>query len=142
MGRTNRREAEKIEREKRDALKSEYAKTRTFADSSMTIDEACGRYWTEVGAASHRDIDWYCQFIIRHLGADRPIRDITDGDVARLLAARRKELVSYPKMIAGKKAKERTPKLVSNATVNRSVIDPLRRILRRAAVKWKEHVPH
>jgi integrase len=142
-GRTNRREAEKAEREVRDSLKAEFKKSRTFGDAPMTLDQACGRYWSEVGehAASHRDIEWSCRFLINRLGADKPIRDITDDDVSRLVSARRKELVSYPRMIAGKKAKERKPKLVSNATVNRSVIDPLRRILRRAAVKWKETVP-
>ncbi|QAY97031.1 hypothetical protein CWB41_15875 [Methylovirgula ligni] len=141
-GHANKRDAEAREREIREELKRQFANARSFDAAPMTIDEAAGRYWAEVGerAKSHRDINWSLVYIVKNLGPDKAIASITDSDVAALVARRRGDLVSYPKMIAGKMAKERIPKRISNSTVNRSVIDPLRRVLRRAEQNWGETV--
>lgn len=139
---TNKKLAQAAERKIRDDIRAQYARDRMFAERGMTIDQAAGRYWEEVGATakSHRDIKWSMFYIINNLGADKLIADISDSDVSALVARRRGDVVSYPKMIAGKRAKERTPKRVSASTVNRSVTQPLRRVLRRAEINWGERV--
>lgn len=85
----------------------------------MTLDIAADRYWLEVGQhhveakGTQRDL----ARIVRHFGKDTLLADITDSELARLIALRRSEGVS-------------------NATVNRTVTELLRKVLRRAREAW------
>lgn len=89
----------------------------------MTFIMAASRYWGEVGQfhRNHvdtlRNLDWLQQ----NIGQTTPLSAITDSDIARLVAKRRGEGVS-------------------NATVNRSVCEPMRAILKRARRTWKQSV--
>jgi integrase len=79
----------------------------------------------------------------RHIGPSRRIVDIDDAVVAGIVAIRRGEPVrsGQNRTVKGKPAKAlKPPRLVSPATVNRSVTEPLRKILNRAKRTWKEPV--
>ncbi len=89
----------------------------------MTIEVATSRYWIEVGQ-HHVGSDntlWSLDWLRREIGAKKLIRDVTDAVVAKLVAKRRDQDVKP-------------------ATVNRSMTEPLRKVLRRAAKVWKEPV--
>jgi integrase len=117
----------------------------------MTIGAACIRFFDEVGQF-HRDpkaTAWSLKWIVDFLGAAKPIADIDDDDVARMVAKRRGEPVNNVARENGRR-KKGPAKLVSAARVNRSVTEPLRKVLRRAAlwkqqtqaatIRWKEHL--
>lgn len=142
--RTNRREAEAVERAERERAKQEAAKART-ATSSLQLDDVAGRYWTEIGqhhagaGNTWRDI----ARLVDYFGATKLISEITDDDVARLVAWRRGHRV-----VRSKKRKAVDCPMISNATVNRSTIEPLKKLFTRAKVwgakferepKWKDH---
>jgi integrase len=91
----------------------------------MSWGEARDRYWSEVGqhhagegaANTRRALDW----LDAVLGRGVPIRDISNGRVAELVARRRGEGVAP-------------------ATVNRSATEPLRKVLNRARDLWEQTV--
>lgn len=92
-----------------------------------TFDEAAGQWWLEVGqfCRNHKDIDRYLAWLTAEMGS-LLLTDISTARVSALVAKRRGHRYGSAK------------RLVSNATVNRSVTELLRRILRRAAVVWEE----
>lgn len=89
----------------------------------MAFDAACARYWDEVGQFHKRDgetlrhLDW----LQTQIGRKTMLSTIGDSDMARLVAKRRGEGVGP-------------------ASVNRSVCEPMRAILRRAGKTWKQNV--
>lgn len=99
---------------------------RRRASDPMTLDLAAGRFWTERGqfyrgnarATFKASLAW----IVRTAGPDRSLLAITNRVVADLVARRRGESVS-------------------NATVNRTVTEPLRRIMLRARDAWDQDIP-
>jgi integrase len=124
---TNRRDAKRVEQVRRVEAQKAIAEERARAAAGvadMTVDVACGRYWEEVGK-HHRNADmtWAAlSRFIAHFGAVRRLAEITDADLASIVAARRAEGVT-------------------NATVNRTVIEPLARIIGRAQKVWGASVP-
>lgn len=115
------REAEKFEERERQRV----AELVIDASAPLTFHAAAARYWNEVGQFHRnqqdtlRSLDW----LQRRIGKATMITAITDDDIAALVAKRREEGVS-------------------NATVNRSVCEPMRAILRRAKLldfEWKRH---
>ncbi len=94
----------------------------------MTVKAAFDRYYVEVSGhlASADNHLTYMERLLT-LGADRYLADITDSDVAHLVAKRRATKARY----------SRDP--VSNATVNRET-ELLSRIFRRARKVWKVDV--
>lgn len=89
----------------------------------MTFSDAATRWWLERGEAraDAKDIERALAWLQTNIGAKTPIRAIDDNLVSRLVATRRAEDV--------------TP-----ATVNRSMTEPLRAILRRAGKIWRQDV--
>ncbi len=98
--------------------------------SAMRLSDACNRFWNEVGTFYSRGkangtyrktvynaLGWLTDAI----GANTLIRDINAATVVDAIARRRGEKVK-------------------NATVNRTVTELLRRILRRAAKIWNQEV--
>lgn len=106
----------------------------------MTFDAACGRYWIEVGqfAKSAGQIESHIDYLLDKLGADTPLPEITNDKVATLVAGRRAEFVDNIMVRRSKKAK--APKRISNATVNRTTVEPLKRILFRARDLWGQRI--
>lgn len=115
-GCTTKRDAQRFESAKKEGLRS----LDPHHSKPLTLKAATARYWVEVGQfhRNHvdtiRHIDWFLQ----ELGETTPLSSITDSDIATLVAKRRGHGVS-------------------NATVNRSVCEPLRGILLRARKVWK-----
>ena len=116
---TTKREAERFEQTERERIKAaeiNLAKPLTFAQASSL-------YWHEVGQhhrnalTTERVLEWLGD----HIGDRTLIADIGDAMVAKLVARRRGEAVSH-------------------ATVNRTVLEPLCAILRRAKSTWKARV--
>ena len=113
------REAQKVEARLKNDVKSNFV-----ADAlDLSFEAACGKYWNEVGQYHSnsndtlRSLDW----LMTELGKRRAISLIGSADVARLVATRRTDDVSP-------------------ATVNRTVIEPLRAILKRAGDVWEHPV--
>ncbi len=143
-GATTRREAERAESREREAARASLKEERAAASAPMTFEVAASRYWTEVGQHHAGGGDdntlWSLDWLKQHVGPKRLLAEIDDKLVAGIVAIRRGESVR-----SGQNRKKDTPakpaRLVSNATVNRSVIEPLRKILNRARRTWKERVP-
>ncbi len=135
-GTKSKRQAEQIEREKREEARRAAAKTAAAQEGPITLDIACGRYWDEVGqhAKSAKQVEWSINYLLTHLGEDKFLHDITDADVAALVARRRNDHVDNF-MIKKHKVTSK-PKRVTPATVNRSVTEPLRRIMLRTRDFW------
>jgi integrase len=101
-----------------------------------------GRYWKEVGqyhsgsANTWRDLSR----LVDYFTPTKLLSEITDDDVARLVAWRRGNRV-----IRSKDAKPADCPFVTNATVNRSTIEPLKKLFTRAKRAWGvrfEHEPN
>jgi hypothetical protein len=127
-GTGDRRKAEAVERKEREKAK---ALSKCDRDLPHTYGEAAARFWNEVGQHkvtaddTRRNLVWLGDAI----GEDTPLVDITGDVVAKIVAKRR-----------GERSKN-GGKLVSNATVNRTVTEPLRRLLARAKA-WGVDVPN
>lgn len=123
-GCTSKREAEKFE-----AAERQKAKLAVLEESKpMTFSVAMTRYWEEVGQhhvnsdTTFRTLAW----LEGEVGKNTLLSSIRSNDIARLVAKRR-----LPD------AAGRSP---SPATVNRSVTQPMRAILTRAANTWDQTV--
>jgi len=68
--------------------------------------------------------------LTKHFGPNKRLDEITDADVAGLVAWRR-----------GHTVKGRGKKALAPATVNRSVVEPLRKLFIRARVVWRYQFP-
>ncbi|MBG20872.1 MAG: hypothetical protein CML31_13110 [Rhizobiales bacterium] len=120
-GATTKREADRIEQElKRQAR----ARAKQGPIAEITIGEAFGRYWTEVGAFHKNEETTLVDFarLERWIGRDTRLCALTDADVASLIGQRRAEGVA-------------------NATVNRSITMRLRAVFGRATKVWKAPPP-
>jgi integrase len=146
----SRREAERNkQRYYEDALSQAAAADKAAALNSAitTFGAACELYWDRVG--QHHDKGgqgasnsaWSLDWLKRQLGADRRFADIDDAMVSALVARRRGE-----KRVRGAQT---TEERVSPSTVNRSVTQPLRKVLLFAKdigkapvqpIVWKRHL--
>lgn len=122
-GATSKREALAVEKQCRAEAEKEIAGRVAAGCAPMTVGVAMARYWTEIGQ-HHKGSDntwWSIDWLEREIGGRRLILDITDNDVAKLVAKRR--------------AEAKAP-----ATVNRSMTEVLRKVLRRAKEVWDQDV--
>jgi integrase len=119
-GATTRRDAEKWITAFRKAKEAEVAEF--SGEGPMSFAVASTRWWNERGQhrKDSRDIERFLAWLQTQIGQRTRIDAIDDNMLARLVAARRAEGVSP-------------------ATVNRSVTEPLRAILARAAL-WGQRV--
>jgi integrase len=112
-----------------------------------TFGAACEAYWESKGQHHNKggqgaeNTAWSLDWLKRHLGAERLVTDISDAMVLTLVARRRGE-----KIVRGSKTIDQR---VSPATVNRSVSQPLRKVLLFArdmgkqpiqTINWKTHL--
>lgn len=127
-GQVTRRAAERAE----DRIRREIAEGRLGSADSLTLDEACGRWWQDVG--QHRgdavDVERRLERLIGLLGRATMLRDIDAEMVAD--AIRKRRLIPYQKS----RAKDARRYFPSPATVNRDVVDQLRPVLRYAEELW------
>lgn len=117
----DRREAERIVLALREEKRREVAQLDGRA--AMSFGAAATRWWTE--SAQHRkdarDMERALAWMQTAIGASTPILRIDSNMLSRLVAKRRGEGVS-------------------NSTVNRSLVEPLRALLTRAGQEWGQAV--
>lgn len=131
---TNKREAETREGIIRAEIEAELDKARRTGRAKLTWGKAADRFWNEVGKFHKgggdrhtlRALNW----LTERIGYDTFIIDIKGPTVADLVARRRGETVP---------TKKDAP-LVRSSTVNRSVTEPLRKVLYRARDVWEEPI--
>jgi hypothetical protein len=123
----NKKDAEAVERQLKTKAKADMEAERRTGNGPLLLRHAAGPYWQEVGQ-HHRDRagTWNAlDLLTKHFGPDKRLDEITDADVAGLVAWRR-----------GHVAKRRN-RPIAPATVNRSVVEPLRKLFIRARVVWR-----
>jgi integrase len=142
--RTNRREAEAVERAERERAKQRAAAALS-SSASLKMDDVAGRYWQEVGQhhAGQKNTWRDLERLIDYFGATTLLSEITDNDVARLVAWRRGHRV-----IRCKKRDTSDAPLIANASVNRSTTEVLKKLFTRVKAwgvrfdrepNWKAH---
>lgn len=138
-GTKNKREAREVERQKRDEAKANLVVEKSFANPNMSIEVATSRYWLEVGQhhRNARNTAWAMAWLLRHFGAGMALADIGDEKVAAMVAKRRGEFVPSQRKPGRKYKTPEVRRRVSPATVNRTVTQPLREVMLRAAKIWK-----
>ena len=126
----SKREAKAFEEQKREAEKQRLKLVHDQRTGPLTVNAAFDRFWTEVGehyTGTYRDLVFSSlAWMLEQIGPNTLIRDIGPNRVTELIARRR--------------APDKDGKRVTNATVNRSVTEVLRRILIRAGRKWQQKV--
>jgi integrase len=133
--RTNRREAEAVERAERERAEHRVKQVRAAA-TSLRLDDVAGRYWQEVGQhhAGARNTERQLGYSVEFFGKDKLITDITDDDIAQLVAWRRGH-------------RSRNGALISAYTVN-DITDQLRQLIGRCKLwgiqftnepQWRRH---
>lgn len=136
---TSRREAEAVERELKARAKADLAELRKSGNAPLTFDAAAGRYWSEVGQHhANADATWtnLCR-LVDYFGKTRRLDEVTDADMADLVAWRRAQTRWGRKVDADDKPMA----LISAATVNRSTVDLLKKIFNRAKRVWRMSFP-
>jgi integrase len=120
----SKREAQRIEKQIRDAERAKVKQRIKPGRAPLTLREAGRRYFEEVGqflkGGGDENLLWSLAWLDRHAG-EKTLIEINDAEVARLVALRRGEGVR-------------------NATVNRSMTEQLRKVMNRAAAVWSEPV--
>lgn len=139
-GTANKREAEGIERAERDRARLEI-KAQNKSAASLQIDDIADRYWLEVGQfhegadTTERDL----ARLIEYFGPTKLLTEITDNDVANLVAWRRGH--------RRKDHRKNPPKdalplpFIAPATVNRSTTEVLKKLFTRAKA-WSVRFEH
>ncbi len=132
------RRAEEIERD----LRNKAASGKLGNGADMTLDQAAGQWWEEVGQhrASARQLEHRVAIVVRLLGKHTRIGDITTKSVSTAIEKRRAETYARGR---DRKKTQRSPARkaktygLKNATINSDIIKPLRAILNRARKTWE-----
>lgn len=124
-----------------DKLKSEAANVAAGKAEAMAFGHGCKLYYDQVALhqSSVDDTENALAWLQEQIGTATMIRDISDATLARIVAKRRGE-ISKHRMGPKWKDKPLETRLVSNSTVNRTVTEPLKRVLRWLAVVQKQTV--
>lgn len=127
-GQETKRNAEAYERK----IRTDFAAGRLGESSQFTLDQAAGKWWTEVGRRRRDadDVERRVGVMLQLVGRHLRIVDVSTAVLSEAIEKRRGQ--TYAKSPA-KDAKRYLP---SNTTVNRDIIDTLRPILERARKNW------
>lgn len=130
-GETDKRKADAVQKRERQKARDRIKAAENKFSANMTFGAACVRYMEEIGEhhanalTTLTNLEW----LQAQLGTKTLVANIDDNRVSFVVAKRRREF--------RKVGNDQTPKtLVSNATVNRTCTEPLRKVLRRAEMKW------
>lgn len=136
---TNKKDAERVEKEIRAKAKDDVALKKATGNLPLTIDVAAGRYWKEIGQRHAGSADTWNDLarLIKYFGKDKRLDQITDSDVAALVAWRSAQTKKGRKKSTAGKA---VP-LIAPATVNRSTTGVLRKLFTRARRTWRYQFP-
>ncbi len=137
---TNRREAEKIEEAAREAKRKELAAGNRTPGAAMQFHEVTALYYDQVAhhlAGQGPDIVFRdLERLEAYFGKTRLITEITDADVAKLVAWRRGQQVVRRKKIKNRLVQDPAAPLVAPATVNRSTTELLKKLFIRCRDTW------
>ncbi|WP_245278183.1 hypothetical protein [Methylosinus sp. PW1] len=144
-GTANRREAKEIEAAAKAKAKADIEAERSAQGAPLTIASAAVRYFEEVGK-HHAASNTTLKNLIRlqdYFGDGKRLDEITDDDIAQLVAWRRAQTVKGRRKIAdpANKGKMIAAPLVSPATVNRSTVEVLQKLFNRARNFWSRSFP-
>ena len=135
-GETDKRKAEAVQKRERQKARARLEAASNKFSANMTFGAACVRYMEEVGEhhvnalTTLSSLEW----LQGHIGKKTLLAEIDDNKVAFVVSRRRQDFRRV--------GNADTPKRrVSNATVNRTCTEPLRKVLRRAETKWGAVVP-
>lgn len=100
--------------------------------AAVTVDLAAGRWWRDVGQhrADRGSVEQSLEWLIAQLGKNRMVDTITTADVLDLVERRR-----------GEAAKTGGARPVTPSTVNKTVVEVLRPVLRHAASAYTLTMP-
>lgn len=137
-GCTSKREAREVEKARKIEAKAAIAVEQAFSDPNMTVAIATSRYWLEVGQnhENWKNTEWSMAWLVAHFGPDFLLQNINDEKVSAMVARRRGEFVPSQRKPGRKYRTPERRRRVSPATVNRTVIQPLREIILRAEKLW------
>lgn len=145
-GKTSKREALAEQERLKKAEKARIIPADQRSGRNLTVEAAFVRYMEEVGSyhvnaiTTGKSLLW----LQEQLGRKRLLRTIDDELVSRLVARRRVE-----RRKVGKVEERDNQRTVSNATVNRTCTEPLRKVMLRAGelwgcpiqrISWKSHM--
>jgi len=124
-----------------------------------TLIAVVERYWSEIGSRQVRSdqVLWSLNWLTTYFGDGKLITEIDGSEISKMVAKRRGEKVDNVAVahgLKGDKRKRKAPtrkpiKEVSPARVNRSVTEPLRKVLYYARdtlgqhirpIKWKQYL--
>ncbi|OAP35843.1 hypothetical protein AU381_16820 [Sinorhizobium glycinis] len=134
----NRREAAAIERQLKERANEEIKERAKSGKAPMTFNAAAGRYWLESGQFLKHADRYFAKIkrLVDYFGKEARLDEIDDTAVAALVAYRRQQ----PRW--GKaKLKTVENRTVTNATINREVLEPMKKIFRRARTLWHCSLP-
>jgi len=135
---TDKKVAQQQERELKDQLRKDYEQAQRTGVGPLTFDQAAAKYMIEKGQKHVRASDTYTHLerLSEHLGSIR-LDQITDSHVFELVAKFRDK----PRW-GRKTRKDGSPmEPVSAATINRTVILPLKAVFTWAKKMWKLSLP-
>lgn len=131
----NKKDAEAVEKRLKEKAKEDANLVKTTGSGPLLLRHAAGRYFSEVGEGHVNSADTFraLERLIHFFGADKRMDEITDDDLANLIAWRRK-LPRFGK----KKRKDGSPMPpVSNATINRDTTAVLKKLMGFAKRRMK-----
>lgn len=129
-----------FEREAKAKARASIEAEKHLGAGPLTLDIAAGRFWQEVGqyhsgsATEWRDL----KRLIDYFSPDKRLDEMSDGDVAALVAWRRQHTIKGRK----KDKAGKSVQLIANATVNRSTTIVLKKLFTRAKRVWRHQFPH
>lgn len=134
----SKRAAVAFENAKKDEAKLSVAAeeaSKAAIETPRTWDAAATRYWIEVGQhhKNHKTTFACLAWLTEAIGGKTPLEAIDTNRIALLIARRRAQVRRVGKL-------ENRTKLVGPATVNRTMIEPLRKVLLRAREVWDSPV--
>ncbi|TPJ57423.1 site-specific integrase [Mesorhizobium sp. B2-6-1] len=132
------REAKQIEKIKREEARAVIKAEAALFAPDLTLLNATARYWQEVGQHHENASNtlWSMGWLKDHFGESILLQEIGDSKVAAMVAKRRGEFVPSRRLPGRKYKTPEVRRRVSNATVNRTVTQPLREIILRAGALW------
>src|SRR5262245_50039892 len=130
------RQAQGVERKAKAEAKARRLPDEAAKGGPMKLDLGAVRYYNEVGQhrAAPETILTNLNRLIAFFGKGKRLSDISDDDVAKLIAWRRGHSVDRHRK---KPRKDKAPEpFVAPATVNRSTLEPLKKVFNRAKRSW------
>ena len=134
----NKKEAEAIERQLKEQAKRDAAQLQETGDTPLTIDTAVWRYWAEKGQfrADKGEYFQILERIVSHFGKDYRLDQVDDEVITAWVAQRRKQF-----RWGKSKLRHAEAKTLSNASINRHTVGPLKAIFRNAKMLWGYNLP-